>query len=133
MRHRIREFVEHAIDVLVESGELPLESKPKTIAVERSRREGHGDFACAAPLAMARVAKINPRRLAEMLQAHLPPSAIVEKTEIAGAGFINFFLADYAYSGLLSEIIESDAGLGANATCEPRRVLIDFGGRRDGE
>ena len=42
-----------------------------------------------------------------MLQAHLPPSAIVEKTEIAGAGFINFFLADHAYSGLVSEIIES--------------------------
>ncbi len=126
MRHRIREFVEQAIDALVESGELPLESKPKTIAVERSRREGHGDFACAAPLAMARAAKINPRRLAEMLQAHLPPSAIVEKTEIAGAGFINFFLADHAYSGLVSEIIESDAGLDATAGCEPQRVLIEF-------
>ncbi len=126
MKYAIREFLNQAAAALVQSGQVPPECVPNPIAVERSRREGYGDFASAAALAMARGAKMKPRRLAELLQQNLPATALVEKTEIAGPGFINFFLADHAYSAVVPEILEKGSRFGTVEHDGSKRVLIEF-------
>ena len=64
--------------------------------VERTREARNGDFACTLALRLAKAAKCNPRQLAEALKAALPEHADVLRVEIAGPGFINFFLAPSA-------------------------------------
>ena len=63
------------------------------ILLERPRQAGHGDFATNIAMQLARMLKRNPRELAGLLCAELPPSRWVEKAEVAGAGFINFTFA----------------------------------------
>ena len=76
---------------------LPLTARTASIEVENTRDPQHGDFASNLAMRLAKPARQNPRKLAEALVRALPHSLMVAKTEIAGAGFINFFLTDRAY------------------------------------
>jgi hypothetical protein len=66
-------------------------------AIERSRDLAHGDFATGVAMRLAKAARANPRKLAEKIVAALPANSLVAKTEIAGPGFINFFLTPAAW------------------------------------
>jgi hypothetical protein len=61
------------------------------VVLERPKQPQHGDYASNAALQLAKAQKRNPRELAQMVVAALKASPWVEKTEIAGAGFINVF------------------------------------------
>ena len=74
------------------------------IHIERTRNPRHGDFASNLALVLANAAGGNPRALAEALVAALPASARVEKTEIAGPGFINFFMSPAAHRTVIDDI-----------------------------
>jgi hypothetical protein len=62
------------------------------IHIERPKQASHGDFACNLAMQLARSMKRNPRQLAQLLVSELPYSSLVDKAEVAGAGFINFRL-----------------------------------------
>src|SRR5579863_9151425 len=66
------------------------------IEVENTRDAQHGDFASNLAMRLAKATRQNPRKLAAALAGALPPSPALAKVEIAGAGFINFFLKDDA-------------------------------------
>src|SRR6202011_6000016 len=74
------------------AGTLPEPPEPTAISVERTRDPKHGDFATNVALRLAKPARRNPRELAQAILAALPPNALVARTEVAGAGFINFFV-----------------------------------------
>ena len=89
---QIREQLEQLIDAAVaaarEDGTLSLDEAPQA-ALERPRDEGNGDWASTVALRSAKLAKKNPREIAQIIVDHLPENDLVQSVEIAGPGFIN--------------------------------------------
>ena len=96
-----------------------------TILLERPKQANHGDFATNLALQLAKPLKRNPRELAALLLAELPPSKLIEKAEVAGAGFINFTLAADAKTAVISEVLTrgADFGRGDNKNI---KVQVEF-------
>ncbi|MCB1767958.1 MAG: arginine--tRNA ligase, partial [Candidatus Competibacteraceae bacterium] len=92
MKTHLHHLIAQALQQLQREGVL-VDVDPSSIPLERTRDRTHGDFASTIALALAKTARRKPRELAERIMAALPPSAHVAKVDIAGPGFINFFLA----------------------------------------
>jgi arginyl-tRNA synthetase len=98
-----------------------------SFALERPRDNGHGDLATNLALVLARPLKQNPRALAEQIMAELSlPATFVTRVEIAGPGFINFWLAGDALSAQIREIIEAGPAYGRSAAGAGRPVNVEF-------
>jgi len=104
----------------------PPEVRGIAIEVERTRDAAHGDFAANLAMRLAKPARQNPRRLAQALVAALPADPFVSRVEIAGAGFINFFLAPGAHQGQLLEILEQGSAYGRSNSGAGRRLMVEF-------
>jgi len=106
--------------------ELLPDSPLPAIPLERTRDRTHGDFASTVALALAKTARCKPRELAERIVAALPASAQVIKVEIAGPGFINFFLTPVAYQAVVGDILEHGERFGRSELGGGRRVQVEF-------
>jgi arginyl-tRNA synthetase len=95
------------------------------IVLERPRQAGHGDFATNIAMQLARTLRRNPRELAGLLCAELPPSRWVEKAEVAGAGFINFTFAPALKTAVVRDALAlgGDWGRGAHRSV---KVQVEF-------
>ena len=110
MKEQLRELILQAIQALQNDATLPADLALPGFVIERARSREHGDFACNVAMLLAKPARAKPRELAEKLVAALPANDLVAKVEIAGPGFINFFLAASAYHAELRRILaEADA------------------------
>ena len=125
MKSEIQQFVSQALDQLVQDGVMPAEAVP-TPTIERTRDRQHGDFACNVAMVLAKAARCRPRDLAEKLVARLPQSSLVDKCEIAGPGFINFFLSANAYHSLVPQILEQGFSFGRSDIGQARPVQVEF-------
>ena len=96
------------------------------IAFERPKQSSHGDYACNLALQLAKHLGRNPRELAQELQRSLPVSALVEKTEIAGAGFINVFLKPAAKQSVVGRIFSTAQAYGTSKAGNGRTVQVEF-------
>jgi arginyl-tRNA synthetase len=96
--------------------------------LERPKQAGHGDYATNAALLLAPAAKRPPRELAEELRAALTDSLgdRLERTEVAGPGFLNLFLADAWYADAVDRILAAGDGFGARVAEPAERILIEF-------
>ncbi|HUG28317.1 MAG TPA: arginine--tRNA ligase [Gemmatimonadales bacterium] len=95
--------------------------------LERPRDAGHGDLATNLAMLLARPRRANPRVLAqEVLDTLQLPEGVISRTEIAGPGFINFWLAEDALAGLLSTIIAEGAQYGRATSGAGQRVNVEF-------
>ena len=108
----LRELLASAFGRLQADGVLPAELAPPDFVIERTRSREHGDFAANAAMLLAKAARAKPRELAEQLVAALPANTLIAKVEIAGPGFINFFLAPAAYHAELARILIDGATYG---------------------
>ncbi|MGO4702694.1 arginine--tRNA ligase [Dyella sp. 2RAB6] len=114
MKQALRDLLLQAIRSLQNDSTLPAELEVPNFVIERTRSRDHGDFASNAAMLLAKPARAKPRELAEKLVAALPANAQVAKIEIAGPGFINFFLAPAAYHLELRRILEEGDAYGRN-------------------
>ena len=110
---------------------LPDELRPSaaaavTTTVERTRDPAHGDFACNVALQLARAAKRKPRDLAQAIVDALPSSDRVARVDIAGPGFINFFVAPAACHAELLKVVDEGRGYGRSSLGDGQRVLVEF-------
>ena len=96
------------------------------IVLERPKDARHGDYACNVALQLARVLKRSPRDIAQAIVRALPASPIVEKTEVAGAGFINLFLKLEFKQRLVSAILASGAHYGRSALGQRKKLQVEF-------
>jgi arginyl-tRNA synthetase len=96
--------------------------------LERPKQAGHGDYATNAALLLAPAAGRPPRELAEELRAALSDTLgdRLERTEVAGPGFLNLFLADAWYAEAVDRILAAGDGFGAGVAERPERILIEF-------
>ena len=105
---------------------LPQMPPADAVVVERTRDAQHGDFASNVALRLAKAARRNPRELASAIVAALPESPLLERAEVAGAGFINFRLAPQAYARELAAIHTRAAAYGESSLGGGERVLVEF-------
>jgi arginyl-tRNA synthetase len=102
------------------------ESRNLDILLERPKTAQHGDFATNLALALAKPLRQNPRAIAENLVKAIPDSPFVEKVEIAGAGFINFFLNAKAKQSVVSLIGQQGEKFGHNTSGNKQKVQVEF-------
>jgi arginyl-tRNA synthetase len=95
-------------------------------AIERSRDAAHGDFATGVAMRLAKSARSNPRKLAERIVAAMPVNTLVAKTEIAGPGFINFFMAPAAWQAEMERVLAEGAAYGRGGGGGGRRTIVEF-------
>jgi arginyl-tRNA synthetase len=97
------------------------------VALERPRDSTHGDLATNLALALAKTLGEKPRAIAERLVANLElPTGLVTKMEIAGPGFINFFLAGDEVVGVLPAIIAAGTDYGRSDVGKQQKVNVEF-------
>jgi len=125
VKEQLRELLLQAIRTLQQDATLPADLEVPNFVIERTRSRDHGDFAANAAMLLAKPARAKPRELAEKLVAALPANALVGKVEIAGPGFINFFLAPGAYHAEVERVLadgnaygRSNSGKGVTAGVE---------------
>jgi len=96
------------------------------IVLERPKTAEHGDFATNLAMMLAKPMRQNPRAIAESLIKALPQSEYIAKVEIAGAGFINFFLNAQSKQTVVGDILQQGAEFGRNNQGKGERVQVEF-------
>ncbi|HEY8230510.1 MAG TPA: arginine--tRNA ligase, partial [Rhodanobacteraceae bacterium] len=117
-------MLEHALDRLHRDGQL--EAPAPDFVIERTRSREHGDFACNVAMLLAKNAGKKPRDLATAIVAALPANPLVAKVEIAGPGFINFFLSDAAWHEEIRRVLHEGAHYGHGESGAGRAVGVEF-------
>ena len=125
MKQQIEQLVLAALNRLPE-GLLPEAPSASMVVVDRTKDTQHGDFATNIAMRLAKAARRNPRELAQAIVAALPANAFIARTEIAGAGFINFFLATDAYVRELATVHEQGERYGRSNLGAGERVMVEF-------
>ncbi len=125
MKQQVKELLATAWQHLVTTGQVAGGDLPDP-QVDRTRDPTHGDFATNLALVMAKAASGKPRDLAALLVAALPASDLIARTEIAGPGFINFFLAPGAHLGLIPTILTAGPDFGRSRIGAGKRVQVEF-------
>ena len=105
---------------------LVADTSSLSIILERPKSAEHGDFATNIAMQLAKPLKQNPRAIAEALIKALPPSETIAKVEIAGAGFINFFLNSQTKQTIVREILQAGEKFGHNNAGKSEKVQVEF-------
>jgi arginyl-tRNA synthetase len=105
---------------------LPRAVDPAWINVERARDASHGDYACNIALRLAKSVGRPPRAIAEAIVAALPASPMIARAQVAGAGFINFYLVRDAHSAVLRAVLERGEHYGQSDAAHGERVILEF-------
>ncbi len=124
MKAHITELLAQAAKSLTQNADF--DGSNFTIHLERPKNKDHGDFSTNLAMLLAKPLRQNPRAIAESLIKALPTSAYVEKVEIAGAGFINFYLGANAKQTVISLIAEQGEKFGHNQLGQGRKVQVEF-------
>ncbi|MCA1798362.1 MAG: arginine--tRNA ligase [Xanthomonadaceae bacterium] len=120
MKEQISKLISSALESL---GGVFAEGRTQ---VERTRDTKNGHFATNVALTLAKAAGQPPRKLAEQIVAALPASELVSRVEVAGPGFINFFVAPGAWQALAGEILAAGEQYGRGNVGGGTKVLIEF-------
>ncbi len=125
MKTLIETLLERALAALPEDL-VPAAARAVGIEVENTRDALHGDFASNLAMRLGRATRQNPRKVAQALVAALPADEAVDKVEIAGAGFINFFLKADAYHREIGKVLHDADSYGRSNMGSGRRVQVEF-------
>ena len=125
MKQQIEELILQAVETLKAEGILDLEITPH-ITIERTRDAQHGDFASNLALMLAKPAKANPRQLAIKIIAALPQHEAIMKVELAGPGFINFFINPNSQYQIIKQIHAEGREFGLSNIGAGKKVQVEF-------
>ncbi len=125
MKDTVTELLGAALAALQSEGVLPAD-QTFSPQVGNTKDKAHGDYACNVALVAAKAAGRPPRQLAEALVARLPESPAVARVEIAGPGFINFFMTAESAVGIAEEILEQGERFGRNDDGQGHKVQVEF-------
>ena len=126
MKQKIKNLILQSAKEAYEKGDLPSAAFPE-IEVEAPKLESHGDFSTNIAMTMASVQKMPPKKIAASIIKHITdPDGIIEKAEIAGPGFINFFISTSSWHPVLREIHQKDARFGASDIGNGEKVQVEF-------
>lgn len=120
-------FKAHFVELLrAASGAITTLDDTLRIELTRTKQASHGDYSCNLAMQLAKPLHKNPREIANLLIAALPPSPYLEKVEIAGAGFINLFLKNSAKQQYLHHVLQSKNAFGHSGFGQGKKIQVEF-------
>ncbi|MEG0874867.1 MAG: arginine--tRNA ligase [Clostridiales bacterium] len=126
MKQDIEERLLKALSLSQKNGEVSFQTLPQFI-IEMPKEKGHGDFATNIAMVMAKEARMAPRKIAESILSHLEiTGSYIAKTEVAGAGFINFFLNNQWLNDVPKAVHEMGANYGTVEDGLGKKVQVEF-------
>ena len=123
MKAHLQDLLRTALQAVIAGSDV---SAPTSIQIDAAKDKSHGDFATNLALILAKPLGKPPRAVAEMLVKNLPASAHVAKVEIAGPGFINFYLAQAAFQNVVADIFAQGAAFGRDASGAKGKIMVEF-------
>lgn len=125
-KQQVKETVMNALGRLVAEGKIEAVPLP-AFNVERPADVSHGDFSCNAAMASAKALRKNPRAIGQMIaDAAVLDGTVFEKIEVAGPGFLNFFISPLWFNETIGEVISSGSDYGKTELGKGKRVLVEF-------
>ncbi|MBO5322015.1 MAG: arginine--tRNA ligase [Clostridia bacterium] len=125
-KEQIKNIIVASAKLAIEKGELP-EAELTDFTIEIPANRDHGDYAVNAAMVWARAFRKAPRQIAEILVNNLnTENTYVKSCEIAGPGFINFFLEDTYYADIVKDVIEKKENYGKSNFGDGKKVLVEF-------
>ncbi|NVK36674.1 MAG: arginine--tRNA ligase [Gammaproteobacteria bacterium] len=125
MKPQLISLIEDTLSALKDAGKLPANAAPK-VMIENTKDKAHGDYASNIAMASAKLAGMKPRDWAEEIIKALPESPILNKAEIAGPGFINFFVTEAASFAIVDTIFNQANKFGHNDSGKGQKVQVEF-------
>ena len=125
MKQIINDLIAQAVRALQQDSRIPAELNID-IQVTPAKEASQGDFASNVALALAKPAGMAPRALAEIIAGQLAEHAGIDRVEIAGPGFINFFVASATSHAVVTRIREQGERFGASELGRGHRVQVEF-------
>ncbi len=125
MIKHLQELVQKSISGLQRDKIFPQDISPQ-INFERTKSKEHGDFATNVALTLAKPLASNPREIAQIIKDKLIKSMHVEKVEIAGPGFLNFFLTDNCRRQVIKQIIKLGNKYGNSDFGQAKKITIEY-------
>ncbi|HYU18363.1 MAG TPA: arginine--tRNA ligase [Chloroflexota bacterium] len=125
IKHELERLVEEAIARASERGDLPVVPAPEVV-LERPPKAELGDYATSVALRLQRAARMAPQAVAGAITHHLEQPAAVAAVQVAGPGFVNFFLADEWIQDQVDVILRQGAAFGRVPLGNGRRVQVEF-------
>ncbi|MBL4661256.1 MAG: arginine--tRNA ligase [Alcanivoracaceae bacterium] len=125
MIKHLQELLEKAVDDLQRKGIFPKDLEPQ-IFFERTRNKDHGDFATNMALTLAKPLGKNPREIAKLIVDELIESLHVAKVEIAGPGFLNFFLTENCRRQIIKQVLKLGDTFGDNDFGNDKKITVEY-------
>lgn len=125
IKTHLENLLREAVKILQEKGELPALSPYVQVDATKDHSQ-HGDYSSNLALLLARPARNKPQDIAKKLVLHLPNSDYIQKIEIAGPGFINFFLSSKALGAIIKAILSKKGDYGKSKMGREKKVLVEF-------
>ena len=126
VENKLYEAIENAVKSAIENGDLPQADIPKFI-IEKPADKKNGDFSSNIAMAGARAFHGAPRMIAEAIVKNFSlDGGYIDRCEIAGPGFINFYLSDKYYGDVLKDIVSSGDNYGRSDYGEGKKMLVEF-------
>ena len=120
MKDYLTNLLDNALKNLVENFDKNI------IQVSRPKQIQHGDFSTNVSLPLAKILKKPPIEIANEIIKHIPASSLIEKIEIAGAGYINFFLSSEARVKLINTILKEKEDFGKSSFGGKQKIQVEF-------
>jgi len=124
MKQQLQQLLTQALQALIDEGVL--ESVPSEIRLDHSKDKAQGDFASNIAMVLSKQARCAPKVLAEKILDKLANASEIEKIEIAGPGFINFFMSQGSNNQVLKDILAQGDAFGLTDIGQGQRVLLEF-------
>jgi arginyl-tRNA synthetase len=125
MKQQLISLIEDTLSALKANGKLPADAAPK-VMIDNTKDKAHGDYASNIAMVSSKLSGMKPRDWAEVIIAALPDSPILKKAEIAGPGFINFFVTEAASLSVVDTIIKAGSKYGHNDSGKGQKVQVEF-------
>jgi len=125
MKQALIDILNAVGEQLKQDGIVPAEHTFK-FQVDRTKDQSHGDLATNMAMTLAKVAAKPPRAIAELIVERLPATGVIEKVDIAGPGFINFFLNKASANAVVCEVLEQGEQFGHSNFGQGKKVHIEF-------
>lgn len=124
MKQLIENLIKQSINKIADNTQID-EKVLSNIRIDRTKERSHGDFATNIAMILSKPLKNNPRAVAQLLVDNLPEDSHITKVEIAGPGFINFFINKDSISDALKAMNE-DPRLGIAKVASPKNIVVDY-------
>jgi len=125
LKHEIQTLLTQATTSLKNNGVIPADFSAN-IQLSRTKDRSHGDFACNLAMMLAKPAGKNPRKIAQLLIDALPKHGQIDKVEIAGPGFINFFISQSNTLAIINTVNSQAETYGLSNIGAGRKVQVEF-------